>query len=78
MNLRKNLSLAIRVKHIMRERFSLHDDKAEDTEIEARIRDGVGCVELLLGTHIRHFCSLSGTECQFNSCYYRRHADFTH
>ena len=25
----------------MRERFSLHDDKAEDTEIEARIRDGV-------------------------------------
>ncbi len=38
---KKNLSLAIRVKHIMRERFSLHDDKAEDTEIEARIRDGV-------------------------------------
>lgn len=38
---KKNLSLAIRVKHVMRERFSLHDDKAEDTEIEARIRDGV-------------------------------------
>lgn len=37
---KKNLSLAIRVKHVMRERFSLHDDKAEDTEIEARIRDG--------------------------------------
>ena len=38
---KKNLSLAIRVKHVMRERFSLHDDKAEDTEIEARLRDGV-------------------------------------
>src|SRR5574343_557975 len=38
---KKNLSLAIREKHVMRERFSLHDDKAEDTEIEARIRDGV-------------------------------------
>ena len=38
---KKNLSLAIRVKHIMRERCRLHDDKAEDTEIEARIRDGV-------------------------------------
>ena len=38
---KENLSLAVRMRIVMRERFSLHDDKAEDTEIEARIRDGV-------------------------------------
>ncbi len=37
----KDLSLAIKVRRAMRERFSLSDDKAEDSEIEARIRDAV-------------------------------------
>ncbi len=37
----KDLSLATKVRRVMRERFSLSDDKAEDSEIEARIRDGV-------------------------------------
>ncbi|MDO4769023.1 MAG: TIGR00341 family protein [Brachymonas sp.] len=34
-------SLALRFRRIMRERFSLRDDKADDEEIEARIRDAV-------------------------------------
>lgn len=37
---RKRLSLAIRIRRVMRDRFSLHDDKADDAEIEARIREG--------------------------------------
>ena len=37
----KDLSLAIKVRRVMRDRFSLSEDKAEDIEIEARIRDGV-------------------------------------
>lgn len=35
------VGLVRRIRRVMRERFSLHDDKAEDAEIEARIRDGV-------------------------------------
>lgn len=38
---KKRPALAVRIRNVMRERFSLHDDKAEDAEIEARIRDGV-------------------------------------
>ena len=38
---KRELPLSLRFRRIMRERFSLRDDKAEDEEIEARIRDGV-------------------------------------
>lgn len=35
------LPLSLRFRRIMRDRFSLRDDKADDEEIETRIRDGV-------------------------------------
>lgn len=33
--------LSVQLQQTIRNRFSLHDDKADDTEIESRIRDGV-------------------------------------
>ena len=35
------LPLSLRFRRIMRDRFSLRDEKADDEEIETRIRDGV-------------------------------------
>lgn len=35
------LQLALRMRRIMRERFNLREDKADDAEIETRIREGV-------------------------------------
>lgn len=37
----KDQSLVMKFRRVIRERFSLTEDKAEDTEIETRIRDGV-------------------------------------
>lgn len=38
---KRKSALAIQISRVMRDRFSLNEDKAEDTEIEARIREGV-------------------------------------
>ncbi|MBS0576021.1 MAG: TIGR00341 family protein [Proteobacteria bacterium] len=35
------LPFSLRVRHIMRERFNLRDDKADDAEIESRIRESI-------------------------------------
>ncbi|MCB6183136.1 TIGR00341 family protein [Leeia sp. TBRC 13508] len=37
----KRSSHSVRIRRVLKERFSLSDDKAEDAEIEYRIRDGV-------------------------------------
>ena len=38
---KKQAPLAIRIQRFMKQRFNLRDDKADDAEIETRIRDGV-------------------------------------